>query len=504
MLPRIKRPSITVSLRRLLPSASFIGCADVVARDVVAHSSQCNPTTVFAAIPGTRHDGASFVADAVNHGAAAILTDRPLPATTVPQCIVSDVRRAYAELSHALFAYPSWRLGMVGVTGTNGKTTTTWMTRAMLQHAGHPTGIIGTIEYCDSLEQFPASLTTPDSRTFSALLSDIVARRARFAAVELSSHALEQRRCTGTLLDVAVVTNITQDHFDYHGHFDAYRTAKAGILGMLKRSGLAVLNADDPGASSLAEHVPASAQLCTFGIEQPADVTATQIRATHDGSTFVVQHGSEQIEMRIPLVGRHNISNCLAAVSAGLHFGFSLDTIAAGIAALDSVPGRLERVDCGQPFDVYVDYAHTPDALTRVITALRPTTAGRLICVFGAGGDRDRTKRPLMGTAATAADVVVITSDNPRSESPQAIIEEILAGIADRAECHVEEQREQAIAWALDQAQPGDCVLIAGKGHERVQVIGQTAIAFDDRAVCRRHLGLRHAVEPLKTALTAG
>jgi UDP-N-acetylmuramoyl-L-alanyl-D-glutamate--2,6-diaminopimelate ligase len=504
MLPRIKRPSISVSLRRLLPSASFIGCADVVARDVVAHSSHCNPTTVFAAIPGTRQDGADFVTDAVERGAAAILTDRPLPNTSVPQCIVTDVRRAYAELSHALFAYPSWRLGMVGVTGTNGKTTTTWLTRAMLQHAGHPTGLIGTIEYCDSLERTPASLTTPDSRTFASLLSDMVARRARFAAVELSSHALEQRRCSGTLLDVAIITNITQDHFDYHGTFEAYRTAKSGILAMVKRSGLAVLNADDPAASSLAEQLPSSAQLCTFGIEQPADITATRIHATNDGSTFIVQHGGEQAEVRTPLVGRHNISNCLAAIAAGLHFGFSLETIAAGIGTLEAVPGRLERIDCGQPFDVYVDYAHTADALSRVITALRPTTAGRLFCVFGAGGDRDRTKRPLMGAAATAADVVVVTSDNPRSESPQAIIDEILTGVADRAECHVEEQREQAIAWALDRAQPGDCVLVAGKGHERLQVIGQTAIAFDDRAVCRRHLSLKRTVGPLKTALTAG
>lgn len=496
---------MAVSLRRLLPSASFIGGADIVARDVVAHSADCDPSTVFAAIAGATQDGKAFVAEAVARGAAAILTDRPLPGSPVPQCIVSDVRRAYAELCHALFAYPSWRLGLVGVTGTNGKTTTTWLTRALLQHAGHRAGLLGTIEYSDSVERVPATLTTPDSRAFAAWLSAMVARRARFAAVELSSHALEQRRCSGTLLDVAVVTNITQDHFDYHGTFDAYRAAKAGLLEMLKRGGLAVLNADDPGAASLADRVPSSAQLCTFGIDAPADLTASSIHTAHDGCAFILQHGGHKVEVQTPLIGRHNISNCLAAAAAGVHFGFSLETIAAGLGALDAVPGRLERIDCGQPFDVYVDYAHTADALQRVIAALRPTTAGRVYCVFGAGGDRDRSKRPLMGAAACSADVLVVTSDNPRTENPQAIIDEILQGVGrGDAECHVEPHRERAIAWAIEQARPGDCVLIAGKGHERVQIVGSQATPFDDRAVCRRLLAGRRVAAPLATALTAG
>lgn len=492
---------MSVSLRRLLPSASFIGCADVVAGDVVAHSAQCTPAAVFAAIPGTKQDGCAFVTEAVANGAAAILTDRPLPGVPVPQCIVSDVRQAYAELCHALFAYPSWRLGLVGVTGTNGKTTTTWLTRAMLQHAGHPTGLLGTIEYSDSIESAPSSLTTPDSRTLATWFSDMVARRARFAAIELSSHALEQRRCAGTMLDVAIITNITQDHFDYHGTFDSYRAAKSRILTMLKRGALVALNADDPGALSLADQIPANAQFCTYGVDQPADVSASSVRTSNEGSTFVIQHAGAQAEVQTPLIGRHNISNCLAAAVAGLHFGFSLDAIAAGLASLDAVPGRLERVDCGQPFDVFVDYAHTADALQRVITAVRGTTAGRIYCVFGAGGDRDRSKRPLMGAAATAADVVVVTSDNPRSEPPQFIIDQIIAGIADRpVDCHVEVQRDRAIAWALDRARPGDCVLIAGKGHELTQTIGTTATPFDDRAVCRRHLAARWSVETLQTA----
>ena len=413
--------------------------------------------------------------------------------------------RAYAELCHALFGYPSWRLGLVGITGTNGKTTTAWLTRNILEHAGDPTGLLGTIEYSDSEQREAASLTTPESRTFAAWLSATVARRARYAAVELSSHALEQRRCAGTLLDAAVITNITQDHLDYHPTHEAYQSAKAEILGMLKRGGMAALNADDPAAISLIDRIPAAAQLCTFGIDQPAGLTAGQVRMTHTGCDFVMQHGTETVEVRTKLIGRHNITNCLAAAAACLHLGIPLEMIAAGLADAESAPGRLERIDCGQPFDVYVDYAHTPDALQRVLSALRPTTSGRILVVFGAGGDRDRGKRPLMGAAATAADVLIITSDNPRSEPPESIIGEICSGIGDREnDCHVEVQRERAIVWALEHARPGDCVLIAGKGHERIQRIGAASVPFDDRAVCRRELSVRRAVEPLESVLSAG
>jgi UDP-N-acetylmuramoyl-L-alanyl-D-glutamate--2,6-diaminopimelate ligase len=489
MLSRTKRPTLSVSLRRLLPSASFIGCGDVVARDVTEHSTECAPGMVFAAIPGHRRHGAEFVAEALAKGAVAILTDRPLAESRIPQCIVTDVRRSYAGLCHALYAYPSWRLGLVGVTGTNGKTTTAWLTRALLEAAGHPTGLLGTIEYSDSLERSPAGLTTPDSKSFCAWLSAMVARRARFAAVELSSHALEQGRCAGTLLDVAVVTNITQDHFDYHGDAERYRNAKARILDMVKRGGLVALNVDDPGSASLMELVPATAQLRTFGIEAQAQLTARSIRMTQAGCRFVMSHGADEIEVQTTLAGRHNVSNCLAAAAAGLHFGLSLEAIAAGFETLERVPGRLEPIDCGQDFAVYVDYAHTDDALRRAIAAVRQITPGRVFCVFGAGGDRDRTKRPLMGRAALAADVPVVTSDNPRSEDPQAIIEQIIAGMQPGPVVpHVEPGRELAIQWALQHARPGDSVLIAGKGHECVQIIGKRSFPFDDREVCRRHL----------------
>lgn len=489
MLSRTKRPTLSVSLRRLLPSASFIGCGDVVARDVTERSSDCTPGMLFAAIPGHDRHGAEFVGEAMSKGAVAVLTDRPLAGSRIPQCIVPDVRSAFAELCHALYAYPSWRLGLVGVTGTNGKTTTTWLTRALLEAAGHRTGLLGTVEYSDSLDRAPAGLTTPDSKTFCAWLSSMVSRRARFAAVELSSHALEQGRCSGTLLDVAVVTNITQDHFDYHGDSERYRAAKARILGMVKRGGLVVLNADDPGSASLMEQVPSSAQLCTIGIESPAQLTARSIRMTQEGCRFVLGHGAEEIEVQSSLVGRHNVSNCLGAAAAGLHLGLTLDAVAAGIESLDCVPGRLESIDCGQDFAVYVDYAHTEDALRRAIAAVRDITPGRVFCVFGAGGDRDRTKRPLMGRAALAADVPVVTSDNPRSEDPKSIIQQIVAGmIPGGVVPHVEPDRALAIHWALRQARRGDSVLIAGKGHECVQIVGDQSIPFDDREICSRHL----------------
>jgi UDP-N-acetylmuramoyl-L-alanyl-D-glutamate--2,6-diaminopimelate ligase len=489
MTPRLKQPAMTVSLRRLLPAASFVGCADVIVTDVTERSSECVPGMVFVAIPGTRQTGADFVPDALSRGASAVITDQPLAEIRVPQCIVPDVRRAYAETCHAVHGYPSWRLRLVGVTGTNGKTTTTWMVRSLLESLGRPTGLLGTVEYSDGIARAPASLTTPPSRTFAAWLASMVGRKTRYAAVELSSHALDQQRCAGTLLDVAVVTNVTQDHFDYHGTAARYLAAKAGILAMVKRGGMVVLNADDPLSVPLAAQVPTTAQLTTFGIDSDADISARNVRLSREGSRFLLRHRLEEIEVRLPLIGRHNVANGLAAAAAGVHFGLSLPDIAAGLSAAEVVPGRLESIACGQDFGVYVDYAHTDDALSRSIAAVREITSGRVICVFGAGGDRDRSKRPLMRRAAAAADMVVVTSDNPRSEDPRAIIDEIVRGCDEtQSQLHVEPDRARAIHWALQNAGPGDGVLVAGKGHERVQIVGAEQIPFDDCAVCRKSL----------------
>ncbi|QDU36467.1 UDP-N-acetylmuramoyl-L-alanyl-D-glutamate--2,6-diaminopimelate ligase MurE [Maioricimonas rarisocia] len=479
----------SVSLKRLLPTASFVGCADIAVTDAVEHHEACTPGCLFAAISGGRTDGSTLAPQAVQRGAAAVLTHRPLASIDVPQCIVPDVRTAFSQISHALQSYPTRRLGVVGITGTNGKSTVAWLVRGILEANGRPGGLLGTIEYSDGRNVTASQLTTPDSRTFAHWLGTMVRNRTRFAAVELSSHALDQGRVAGTLVDCAIVTNITRDHFDYHGDFAGYRTAKARILPLLKRSGSLILNADDPGSASLAELADSHIQIRTFSIDGGADVTGTIVEESPSGTHFRITAGTDSVEVFSPLVGRHNVSNSLAATVAALHFGLSLKDIAAGLEAVDVVPGRLERIECGQPFPVFVDYAHTDDALRHALASLRPITKGRLICVFGAGGDRDRSKRPLMGQAAAAADAIVVTSDNPRSENPTDIINDIVAGIGDDHPCTIiESDRERAIGRALDLATAGDTVLIAGKGHETSQTIGNQQIPFDDRVVSRRQL----------------
>jgi UDP-N-acetylmuramoyl-L-alanyl-D-glutamate--2,6-diaminopimelate ligase len=478
-----------VSLRRLFASASFVGCGDVAVSDVSDDSRECRPGCLFAALPGSRTDGLIHLQEAIHRGAKALLLSRPLPEVPLPQCIVPDVRRAYATLCEALFGYPSRRLGMVGVTGTNGKTTVTWMVRSILEAAGQPMGIVGTIEYSDGIESEPASLTTPCARTLAQWLAATASRATRYAAIELSSHSLDQSRAAGTLLDVAIVTNMTQDHFDYHGDFDHYRAAKGRIVEQLKRSGLVVLNADNPAAAAVGGATSQGVQVRTYGCVETADVEARDIRCSIGGSDFRLCCGVEEIDVHTSLIGLHNVSNALAAATAALHFGIPLSEIAEGIANLESVPGRLQRVAAGQEFNVFVDYAHTHDALERSIAAVRDLTEGRVLCVFGAGGDRDRSKRPLLGRAAGLADLAIVTSDNPRHEHPQAIIDEVLAGCRQvQVALHVESDRRAAIQWALENAGPADTVLIAGKGHESVQIVGDERRPFDDVEVCREIL----------------
>jgi len=486
---------ISISLRRLFPGASFVGCGDIVAADATERSGDCRPGCLFAALPGTNAHGSAFVPEAVQRGAASILTDRPLPGVDLPQCILRDPRPAFARLCQTLRQWPSRRLGMTGITGTNGKTTTAWLVRSILAANGRTAGLLGTIEYHDGVETADAALTTPDSAVLAGWLASAVRRGTSHMALELSSHALVQGRAAGLELDVAVVTNITQDHFDYHRDFAAYRAAKREIARLLKRGGLLVLNADDPGSRSLLGEAAETAQCRTFGIEAPADIAASRLSESANGSRFTVVAGGESAEFETRLIGRHNIANCLAATAAGLHFGLSLQEIAAGIGALRCVLGRLQAIDCGQPFQVFVDYAHTEDALRRLISAVRPWTRGRVICLFGAGGDRDRSKRPAMGAAASSADVVILTSDNPRSESPERIIDDIRSGCAAQR-LIIEPDRERAVGLALRLAEPGDVVLIAGKGHETVQIIGRDRLPCDDAALCRKYLTLRPHLSP--------
>ncbi|MEZ6049787.1 MAG: UDP-N-acetylmuramoyl-L-alanyl-D-glutamate--2,6-diaminopimelate ligase [Planctomycetaceae bacterium] len=478
-----------VSLRRLFSSASFVGCGDIAVGSVSEDSRTCEPGCLFAALPGTLAHGKNHVAEAIANGATAILTNHPIESARVQQCIVPNVRKAYAQLCEAMYGYPSRRMGIVGVTGTNGKTTVTWLVRSILESSGWPTAVMGTIEYNDGMESEPATLTTPSAKTLSQWLATAVSRVTQYAAIELSSHALDQSRASGTLLDVAIVTNITQEHFDYHGDSVSYRASKARIFEQLKRRGLVVLNADDPATASLAAETPNGSQVRTFGIDQRADLTAENIRLTAYGTSFRLQTFTDSVDVTTRLIGRHNVSNCLAAAAAALHVGIPLNEIADGIEALDAVPGRMELVSEESSINVYVDYAHTDDALSRAIAAAREVTSGRVLCVFGAGGNRDRSKRPLLGRAAGAADVAVVTSDNPRHENPENIINDILSGCREvPVTLHVEADRAEAIRWAINAAEPGDTVLVAGKGHETVQIIGNERLPFDDRAVCQETL----------------
>lgn len=427
-------------------------------------------------------------------GAAAILTDRPLADISLPQCIVADPRRAYAELCHALYGFPSRRLGLVGITGTNGKTTTAWLIRCVLENSGQAAGVLGTIQYSDGVDAVPAQLTTPDSLTLARWLGAMEERQTRFGALELSSHALDQDRTAGVSLDAAIVTNITHDHFDYHPNREHYVRSKARIAELLKKSGVLIVNEDDEGSREALQHVHPAPRVMTFGIEHLADVSAVILDQGDQGTRFILRTGTERVECRTSLIGRHNVENCLAAAAALLHLGISLADIASGIAACKHVPGRLQAIPSAHPFNVFVDYAHTDDALRRVLSAVRPLTSGRIILVFGAGGDRDRTKRAPMGRAAGLADIAVLTSDNPRGEDPLQIIRDVAAGLAQvTGNCHVDVDRRSAIEWALSNARAGDSVIIAGKGHERTQILGSEYTSFDDVAVCNDWL---HAHPP--------
>lgn len=482
-------PPLPVSLRQLFPKASFLHGDDLSVFDAVEHSRSCHSGAVFAVIRGTKADAADFVKEALDRGVAGLIVDRPLPDVPVTQCVVPDVRRAYAVVCAHLARVPSTQVDIAGITGTNGKTTVTWMIRAILQRAGHTAGVLGTVEYSDGFRSETASLTTPDSRTLQGWLARMVQHGTKAAAIELSSHALHQGRAAGTRLATAIVTNVTQDHFDYHSNFEAYRDSKAQIAEMVASGGVLGLNADDPGSWSLQSRGSTSVPVVSFGLTPAAEVSAQILEESRHGTRFRLGLHGRTGECTTKLIGRHNVSNCLAAAVAASHMGISLEDILAGLEQFHCVPGRLERIDYGQPFDVFVDYAHTDDALRRCLQSVRSLTPGRVLCVFGAGGDRDRAKRPLLGRAASLADLAIITSDNPRSEAPLHIIGEIVAGMpTDSRQRIIEPDREKAIQLALQAARAGDCVVIAGKGHEREQIIGGDRLPFDDRTVARSAL----------------
>lgn len=480
-----------ISLRKLLPAADLRGADDMAVTGCACDSRRVEPGDLFAVIPGQNEDGRDFIAEAIARGCSALLTEQSLDCA-VPVCRVTNVRDAYARICQALAGDPSHALKLIGVTGTNGKTTTTWLISSILAAAGHPTGMLGTLGYFDGERTDAAPWTTPPAGYLADLLSRMVGNGCTHAVMEVSSHALDQSRVSGVRFDTACVTNVRRDHLDYHSTIEDYRLAKSKLFRHLAPEGVAVINADDPTSAGYLSQI--ERPVLTVGVRSAAELTGILVEQHASEQTFLLCAGSDTIPVRTRMIGLHHVYNCLSAAAVGLAYGIDLPTIIRGLEAVESVPGRLERIECGQPFSVYVDFAHTPDALAAALKTLREVTPGRVICVFGAEGDRDRTKRPLMGRMVERyAHQAVITSDNTRNEDAMAIIREILGGFQNPREAEIVADRATAIHWALGGAQPGDCVLIAGKGHETHQIIGQQRIPFDDREVAREWL---YSVKP--------
>lgn len=465
------------ALIRALAPSDVIGRRPVDVVDLAHDTRRVRSGAVYFCVRGEHADGHDLAGDAVAAGAVALVVDRPLD-VAVPQLVVTDVRAAMGAAADAFYGEPSRALDVAGVTGTNGKSTTASVLRSILEQDGRPTGLVGTIEWIVGGEAAPAPFTTPEAFELHRLFREMVNAGDQAVVLEASSHGSHYRRLDRVRFDALAFTNLSQDHLDLHGSMEEYYQAKRRLFTGLEPPPAAV-NIGDPYGRKLADELLAAgrAPLVTYGLRPDAEVRADGLELTAAGSRFT----AAGIELATPLRGIFNVENVLAAVAAALLLDVDDTAIAEGVAAAPQVAGRFESVDEGQPFTVLVDYAHTPDALDRVLEAARPLGPGRLIVVFGAGGDRDREKRPLMGQVARArADVVVVTSDNPRSEDPLAIIGEIVEGAG--VDVEIDPDRRSAIRRAIGLAEAGDVVVVAGKGHEQGQEIAGARQPFDDRA----------------------
>jgi UDP-N-acetylmuramoyl-L-alanyl-D-glutamate--2,6-diaminopimelate ligase len=468
-----------------VPGAVLAADPAIVVSDVTHDSRKAGAGTLFVAIRGLAADGNAFADAARKKGAVAVASEEP-PRDGIPWLRVPDAREALALLSAAVLGDPASRLELVGVTGTNGKTTTTHLIDAVLRRAGKRVGLLGTVQYRIADQLTEAVRTTPEASDLQKLLREMVDAACTHAVLEVSSHSLALKRVHGCAFRVAVFTNLTRDHLDFHGDMDAYFAAKQVLFStLLGTDGWAVVNLDDDRGESLAR--ASRGRVLTYALDRPADLGAVGISLSLAGTSFVAKTPSGDFPVKTPLLGRFNVQNVLAALGACLALQLPREAILEGIGSLRGVAGRLERVDAGQDFTVVVDYAHTDDALKNLLETMRELAPRRILTVFGCGGDRDRTKRPLMGAVASRlSDVVVVTSDNPRTEPPEAILDEIQSGMNGRkVERHVIVDRRDAIAKALELARPGDAVVIAGKGHETTQVLRDRTIPFDDRQVAR-------------------
>jgi UDP-N-acetylmuramyl-tripeptide synthetase len=488
----------------------FAGPEDQVINAIHYDSREMKAGGLFVAIHGLQCDGHGFIDDAVERGAAAIVTEKAWsgpPSVSVIQ--VDNARRTLAALSSFFYGDPSRELFVIGVTGTNGKTTTSYLVESILRAAGFNVGVVGTINYRFGDQTFVNSVTTPESRDLMFMLRQMADNGVTHVVMEVSSHALDLNRVAFCEFDVGVFTNLSRDHLDYHGSMEAYWHCKRRLcleylgLGPKQVQPVAVVNWDDPQGRELVSEI--SVRSLRAGLSKECEIRAEDIKIRGSGISGRVMTLKGSFRFVSPLVGRHNIYNILTATGVAAALGLPESTMKAGIEGLHAIPGRLEPVATGRGFSVFVDYAHTPDALEKVLATLRAITPGRLITVFGCGGDRDRYKRPLMGAGAGClSDLSVLTSDNPRSEAPEAILADITAGIAavrkrryeiselsegfESPGYAVEPDRKRAIAVAIGAARKGDTILLAGKGHETYQLMGEKTVPFDDRIEVRRVL----------------
>ena len=481
-----------MTLRDLLAGCRVLrvsGDLDTEILGIAYDSREVSPGFAFVAISGMKTDGNRFVGQAIARGAAAVISSGPPQVElNVPWVQVQDDRAALAIIAANFYGHPTGRFHVIGVTGTNGKTTTTYLVESILKAAGLPSAVFGTIEYRGPGFGYSAERTTPEASDLESLFKRVLDAGWKYAVMEVSSHAIALKRVEQLHFDVAVFTNLSQDHLDFHGDMRSYFLEKkklfTGLDGAVPR--VLVLNRDDAQFEELCQIDPP--RVISYGIENAADVRPLTHHFGWQGTEAVFATPLGEIRVRSGLMGRPNLYNMSAAIGAAIGLQLPLTAIASGIENLPNVPGRFQSIETGQPFRVIVDYAHTDDALEKVLKSAREITSGKLTVVFGCGGERDRTKRPLMGeVAARGSDYVVVTSDNPRGEDPLAIIGEIEAGLANAPHAVIPDRRA-AIRHALEMAKPGDTVVVAGKGHEPYQVIGKQVLPFDDRLVTRELL----------------
>jgi len=479
------------TLAGAIPVRQVIGPLDRAVESIAYDSRRVQRNGLFVALRGEKNDGHEFIGQAIENGASVIVAEREEKNPRATCLLVENTRTALADLAATFYGLPARRLKLAAVTGTNGKTTTTFLIKHICEKAGLRCGLIGTVRYEIGERVLPAARTTPESLDLQELLAQIANAGCRAAAMEVSSHALTQERVRGLEWDVAVFTNLTQDHLDYHGTMKNYFESKAKLFAQLaqqqkKRKPVAVVNMDDYYGEQLLDKIDTKISLITFGMGVRADFRASNYRMEFGGTSYQLDARGKSYLVRLPLIGRFNVANSMAALAAANALGLNLREAVLSLGKSPQVPGRLEMVPAKRKFQVFVDYAHTPDALLNVLKTLRQLEPGRVIVVFGCGGDRDRQKRPLMGRIADQnADYSIITSDNPRKEDPNAIISEIEKGFgSDRYEKVA--GRAEAIARAIALAQPRDIILIAGKGHETYQEFADHTVPFDDIQVARR------------------